>query len=93
VAELASADAFRRALADAGFEILEERDLFWKVAPSAAHIPLVASTHMIRELWKSRGRLSAWRWRNIAASWLSIAIGLSRGTFRYTMVIAKKRDA
>lgn len=91
VAELARAEAFMRALADAGFEKVEERDLFAHVAPSAAHIPLVATTHTIRELWNSRGRLSAWRWKHIAASWLSIAIGLARGTFRYQMVTARKK--
>ncbi len=91
VAELARLDAFRRALVDAGFEDIEERDLFCHVAPSAAHIPLVATTHTIRELWKSRGKLSAWRWKHIAASWLSIAIGLARGTFRYAMITARKR--
>jgi SAM-dependent methyltransferase len=91
VGELARLDAFESALRDAGFEAIEVRDLFWKVAPSAAHIPLVATVHTLRELWKSRGRLSAWRWKHIAASWLSIAIGLARGTFRYAMVTARKR--
>jgi SAM-dependent methyltransferase len=93
VAELARMDAFKRALDDAGFEQVVERDLFRHVAPSAAHIPVVATLHTIRALWKSRGRISAWRWRHIAASWLSIAIGLSRGTFRYAMVTARKREA
>jgi len=34
--------------------------------------------------------LSAWRWRHIAASWLSLPLGVARGTFRYCMVTARK---
>jgi len=93
VAQLARLDAFESALRDAGFEAIEVRDLFTHVAPSAAHIPVVATLHTLRELWKSRGRLSAWRWKHIAASWLSIALGLARGTFRYAMITARKRGA
>jgi hypothetical protein len=55
------------ALWDAGFDEIEFRDLFWHVAPSAAHVPFVATLHMLRALWESRGRLSPWRWRHIAA--------------------------
>jgi hypothetical protein len=51
---------------------------------------VVATLHTIRALWESRGHLSAWRWKHIAASWLSILLGLSRGTFRYCMVTARK---
>lgn len=90
IRELAQLEEFKAALWDAGFEEVEVRDLFWRVAPSAAHIPVVATLHTLREVWKSRGRLSAWRWRHIAASWLSIPLGLARGTFRYCMVTARK---
>jgi SAM-dependent methyltransferase len=90
IEELAQVEEFRAALWDAGFEQVEVRDLFAQVAPSAAHIPAVATVHTIRSLWESRGRLSAWRWRHIAASWLSIVVGLARGTFRYCMITARK---
>ena len=46
--------------------------------------------NVVRELWRGGGRLSAWRWRHIAASWLSIPLGVARGTFRYCMVTARK---
>jgi hypothetical protein len=62
------------------------------VAPSAAHIPAVATLHTLRALWQGRGRLSPWRWRHIAASWLSMGLGLARGTFAYAMVTARRRD-
>jgi len=90
IAELAQREEFRAALWDAGFEGIEERDLFLQVAPSAAHIPVVATVHTARALWKGRGRLSAWRWKHIAASWLSMALGLARGTFGYRIFTARK---
>ncbi len=89
IPELAQLDEFKRELAAAGFVDITVRDLSWRIAPSAAHIPWVAFTHMVRELWAGRGRLSRWRWKHIAASWLSIALGAARGTFRYCMVSAR----
>jgi ubiquinone/menaquinone biosynthesis C-methylase UbiE len=90
IPELARLEAFEAALARAGFVDIEVRNLFWRIAPSAAHVPFVAFTHMCRELWRSRGKLSAWRWRHIAASWLSIALGLAPWAFRYCLVTARK---
>ena len=90
VRELAQLEEFRRELAAAGFEDIVVRDLSWRAIPCAAHIPWVALTHMVRELWRGDGRLPAWRWRHIAASWLSIPLGVARGTFRYSMVTARK---
>jgi cyclopropane fatty-acyl-phospholipid synthase-like methyltransferase len=92
IPELARLGDFEQALARAGFVDIEARDLFWHIAPSAAHIPVVAVTHMVRELWTNRGRLSRWRWRHIAASWLSIALGLSPWVFRYYLIKARKRS-
>ena len=90
VGELAQLEEFRHELALAGFEDIVVRDLSWSTIACAAHIPWVAFTHMVRELWRGGGRLSAWRWRHIAASWLSIPLGLARGTFCYCMVTATK---
>jgi hypothetical protein len=91
IPELARLADFTRALERAGFGEVETRDLFWHIAPSAAHIPVVALTHMLRELWASRGRLTRWRWRHIAASWLSIALGLAPWRFKYCLVTARKK--
>lgn len=93
VPELAQLDEFRGALWDCDFGEVEVRDLFWRIAPSGAHIPWVATAHLARELWRHRGRLQAWQWRHIAASWLSIPLGLARGSFRYCMITATKRPA
>jgi cyclopropane fatty-acyl-phospholipid synthase-like methyltransferase len=91
IAQLAVLEDFKRALAAAGFEEIAVRDLSWRIAPSALHIPWVATVHTLRELWRGRGRISAWRWRHIAASWLSLAMGLARGTFAYCEITARKR--
>lgn len=91
IAQLAVLEDFKGALATAGFEEIEVRDISWRVAPSALHIPWVATIHTLRELWRSRGRFYAWRWRHIAASWLSLPLGLARGTFRYCEITARKR--
>jgi SAM-dependent methyltransferase len=92
ISGLATLDDFTRALEKAGLTDIVVRDIFTNVSVSALHIPWVATTHMLRELWTNNGRLSEWRWRHIAASWLSIAIGLSRGTFRYCIVTARKKN-
>jgi SAM-dependent methyltransferase len=86
IAELAQVDAFTEALRRAGFRDIEVRDLFWQIAPSAAHIPWVAFTHTLKALL--RGRISAWRWRHIASSLLSVPLGLARWKFRYCQVSA-----
>ena len=90
IPELARLDDFKASLKRAGFVDVEVRNLFWHIAPSAAHIPFVALAHMVRALWEGRGRLSAWRWRHIGASWLSIALGLAPWSFRYCLVTARK---
>jgi hypothetical protein len=89
--DLATLPEFRHALEAAGFEAIEVRDIFRNVAVSAAHIPWVALTHTVRELWVNRGRLSAWRWRHISASLLSVVLGLAQGTFSYCIVTARKK--
>ena len=90
IGELGRLEDVEGALWDAGFGEIEVRDLFWHVAPCAAHIPFVAALHTLRALWQSRGHLSPWRRRHIAASWLSIPLGLARGTVRYCLVTARK---
>ena len=86
---LARLDAFTSALRREGFVDVGARDIFWNVAPSAAHIPWVATVHTLRELRKHRG-LSPRSLRHIAASWLSILLGLARPTFTYALIVARK---
>ena len=91
IAEFAVLGDFTRAMQAEGFEEIEVRDLSWRIALCVAHVPWVATTHMLRELWRHRGRLPALEWKHIASSWLAIFLGLARGTFRYCMVSGKKR--
>jgi SAM-dependent methyltransferase len=78
------------AMGKAGFTDVEFTDISWNVAPSVAHVPYVATRFLISELIKGRGRLSAWRRKHIAASWLSIWLGLCRATLGYYLVSARK---
>ncbi|QJR16016.1 SAM-dependent methyltransferase [Usitatibacter palustris] len=87
---LARIDAFTTALERVGFEEVKARDIFWRVAISAAHIPWVATKHTITEWRRHGGNLSSWRWGHIAASWLSVALGLARHAFGYYVVTARK---
>lgn len=90
VPELARLPALRSTFREIGFSGLHVEDISWKVAPSVAHVPFVATGFLLAELWNSRGRIPEWRRRHIAASWLSIALGLCRGTFGYFLVSARK---
>lgn len=65
-------------------------DISWNVAPSVAHVPYVATRFLVSELIKGRGRLSAWRRKHVVASWLSVLLGLCRGSFGYYLVSARK---
>jgi cyclopropane fatty-acyl-phospholipid synthase-like methyltransferase len=90
ISQFAVIGDFTRAMRAEGFEDIEVRDLSWRIAPSVAHVPWVATTHMLRELWRHRGRLSSWEWKHIASSWLAMFLGLARNTFRYYLVKARR---
>jgi SAM-dependent methyltransferase len=64
---------FRAALWDEGFENVEIRDLFREVAPSAAHIPVVATLHTLRACDPGAGTCRPGAGA-IAASWLSMVL-------------------
>lgn len=83
-------DLLVEALAAQGFEQPTIEDWSWKVAPSIAHIPTLASYFAVAEIIKARGFLPLWRWRHIVASFLTPLIGLRRSTFTYAAVVARK---
>jgi SAM-dependent methyltransferase len=58
-------------------------------APSALHIPLLATRFTLAELWKARGRLSPWRRKHIVASYCALALGMFWRDFDYCMVTAR----
>ena len=77
-------------LAVHGFAIEQVEDVSWRVAPSAAHVLWVASWFALRALAKGRGRMPAWRWRHIRASFLTLLLGLTRRHFGYYVITARR---
>lgn len=91
VPTLAVRDDFVAALHAHGFEDIEVESLRWRVAPSALHIPVLATRFTLAELWKARGRLSPWRRKHIVASYCALALGMFCRDFDYCMVTARRR--
>lgn len=91
VPTLAVREDFVAALRDNGFEDIEVKSLRWRVAPSALHIPVLATRFTLAELWKARGRLSPWRRKHIVASYCALALGMFWRDFDYCMVTATRR--
>lgn len=91
VPTLARRDDFLAALRAEGFENVCFRSLRWRIAPSALHVPFLATRFAIAELWKARGRLTPWRRKHIVASYCALALGLFWRDFDYGMVTAVRR--
>lgn len=91
VPTLAVRDDFVAALREHGFEDIEVKSLRWRVAPSALHIPVLATRFTLAELWKARGKLSPWRRKHIVASYCALALGMFWRDFDYCMVTARRR--
>ena len=92
VPEMCRSDLLPRALEAAGFAPAATtiEDWSWRIAPSVAHVPFLATRFAITELVKARGRLPPWRWRHIVASFLTPWLGLRRSALRYVAVVARK---
>ncbi|MGJ3704065.1 SAM-dependent methyltransferase [Variovorax sp. AFSI2.2] len=90
VPTLAVRGDFVEALRHHGFEDIEVQSLRWRVAPSALHIPALATRFALAELWKARGRLSPWRRKHIVASYCALVLGFFWRDFDYCMVTAKR---
>ncbi|MCY1543420.1 hypothetical protein D9M68_792380 [compost metagenome] len=87
---LAVREDFVAALRAHGFNDIEVKSLRWRVAPSALHIPVLATRFMLAELWKARGKLSPWRRKHIVASYCALALGMFWRDFDYAMVTARR---
>jgi SAM-dependent methyltransferase len=90
VPTLAVQQDFVAALRDNGFEDIEVQSLRWRVAPSALHIPALATRFALAELWKARGKLSPWRRKHIVASYCALVLGIFWRDFDYCLVTAKR---
>ncbi len=91
VKEFAQVEPFVAALERSGFEEIEVEDISLRLAPSAAHIPLVTLGFLWRSLRAEGLRLSRARWGHLAASLASMLVGLMRPRFGYFIVRARKR--
>jgi MPBQ/MSBQ methyltransferase len=90
LAELAECSALKKQLERSGFIDIRFEEIGWNIAPSAFHIPIFATRFTLAALWRSKGRLVAWRWRHILASYCSLLVGLWRPRFGYYLVSARK---
>lgn len=90
VPTLAMREDFMAALRNNGFEDIQFKSLRWRIAPSALHIPVLATRFTLAELWKARGRLSPWRRKHIVASYCALALGMFWRDFDYGMVTATR---
>ncbi|MEO6363931.1 MAG: class I SAM-dependent methyltransferase [Caldimonas sp.] len=90
VPEMCRLDLLPRALLGEGFEAPVFEDWSWRIAPSVAHVPFLASRFAIAELVKTRCVLPPWRRRHIVASFLTPLLGLRRSLLRYGAMTAVK---
>lgn len=71
-----------------GMRVVEERNLGWRLAPSAFHsVPLTMLSYA--RLMASRGQ-NRWRWQQLVACGMSLWLGLHRRSFGYYLVVLEK---
>jgi MPBQ/MSBQ methyltransferase len=93
VPELAQIKLFTDELKAQGFANVKVEEISHRIAACALHIPFLATSFFVRELWKARGRLSGWRLKHIIASYCAFLIGAWLPGFGYFIVTAQKDDA
>ncbi len=93
VPELAQIKPFVDELKAQGFVNVQLEEISHRIAACALHIPFLATSFFVRELWKARGRLSGWRLKHIIASYCAFLIGAWLPGFGYFIVTAQKEDA
>lgn len=76
--------AFVATLHEHGFVDVAIEEVFWPLAPSAAHVPATAARFLLRE--RRRGPLDALRLGNALAPVYGLALGLARRHFAYHIV-------
>lgn len=89
IERLADRDAFVRAMKQAGFEVIEVRDISWRLAPSALHGLL-----LLLRLWVERrfsgDRTSPEERAHLHSCMAGIALGTQVDLFRYLIITARK---
>jgi SAM-dependent methyltransferase len=84
-------DAFRRALADNGFQEIEVEEVSMRLGPSVLHIPFVTARVLLRYLVRGDLHIGRVRWGHVFASVLAPVVGLMRRRFGYFLVSARRR--
>ncbi|MBS7806804.1 class I SAM-dependent methyltransferase [Variovorax sp. PCZ-1] len=90
ITQMAQIEPSLQALNAQGFADVRAHDWSLRMAPSFTHIPVLATTFTLKQLWKNKGQLPAWRWRHIAASYLSVVLGVQLWRAGYFAVCATK---
>jgi len=75
--------AFVATLQEHGFADIAVEEVFWPLAPSAAHVPMTAAKFLLREGRRGLGEL---RLGNALAPVYGLALGLARRHFAYHIV-------
>lgn len=84
IESFAELPAFVSTLGEHGFEDVRVEEVFWPLAPSAAHVPATAARFLLRE--RRRGPLGELRLGNVMAPVYGLALGLARRHFAYHFV-------
>jgi ubiquinone/menaquinone biosynthesis C-methylase UbiE len=84
---------FTERLGAEGFDVVETKDISWRIAPSVAHIPWVTTRFLVGQLIANGLRLNRVRWGHILACVLSPIVGMARNRFGYYLVTAEKRTS
>ena len=78
-------------LREGGIEMLEVRDISWRVAPSAVHVPRVVLRFLLDELRITGAlRLGPLRRGNVVAPLLGIVLGMARSHFGYHLISGRR---
>ena len=100
--ELGDIDLFLQKLNDAGFKIIEVKDISWNVAPSGIYLPInsikVLIKNKIKRKYKKSGNefnpspdLNSHQKNYIKATWLTFFLGFFKKYFGYYLITAQKK--
>lgn len=84
---------FKECLKKHGLELVQAEDVSWRIAPSVLHVPWVTTRFLVKELFKTRLRMTRVRWGHIVACVLAPLVGMARWRFGYYLITARKRGA
>jgi len=90
LSEFAQITPFRDTLLAQGFSKVKVREISWRIAPSAMHIPIVCLKFLWHEWLLSSNPIAPERWSNMLASVSGLLLGLARPYFGYFLIHAER---